>query len=98
MRAARAYARLEQPELGAALELSLSTIRRMEGARREITTDELLEIARICKVPVEFMLDDFAVIEQVREQRELLLGIRDEIVDEVRKVAERGGKRKRNAA
>lgn len=59
IRAARAYCKLSQPELAERLGVSLATVKRIEGGKRPVSTDELIAIAEACKVPVAFMLHGF---------------------------------------
>ena len=56
VRAARAWANMSQPELARLLEMSLSSLRRIEQEARDVTTNELLHIGEVCNVPRNFML------------------------------------------
>ena len=56
--AARAYAGLGQPELGARLKLGRTTIWQIERGQRYPKPGELLHIARICGVSDEFFERD----------------------------------------
>lgn len=60
IRVARAWADLSQVRLAQELDLSVQTIKRIELGRRDVSTDELLTIARVCRVPERFMLRGFA--------------------------------------
>ena len=55
LRAARGYAGLRQPELAAALGVSLATLSRMENGRTTVSDNTRREVAAICGVPATFM-------------------------------------------
>lgn len=59
IRAARAYAAMSQPQLGAVLGVSAATVKRMEVGSRATTPEELLMIAQTCRVPRAFFADGF---------------------------------------
>jgi len=61
VRAARAFADLEQRDLAEALELSVATIRRIERGGRTASAPELIHIGEVCGVPREFMLHGFTL-------------------------------------
>ena len=56
VRAARGWANMSQPELAAALEMSVASVRRIEQERRDVSTAELVHIGEVCGVPRKFML------------------------------------------
>jgi len=60
MRAARAFADLDQAEFAKKLGVSVVTIKRMERGSREISLDDLHALADLCDVPREFMEAGFA--------------------------------------
>jgi transcriptional regulator with XRE-family HTH domain len=47
---------MSQPELAAALEMSVASVRRIEQERRDVSTAELVHIGEVCGVPRKFML------------------------------------------
>lgn len=55
MRAARAFADLDQAEFAKLLGVSVVTIKRMERGTREISLDDLYALADRCAVPRDFM-------------------------------------------
>lgn len=56
VRAARAYAGLEQADVAAALDISVSTVARMEAGQRTLRLPEAHMLARVCDVPLAFLL------------------------------------------
>lgn len=60
IRAARAFAGLDQQTLATHFGVSKVTIKRMERGERETSMDELAEIAALCRVPLAFMVNGFA--------------------------------------
>jgi transcriptional regulator with XRE-family HTH domain len=60
VRAARAYADLNQAAMAHALGRSVNTFKRIEAGEREATADELVAIAERCGVPLGFLYDGFA--------------------------------------
>lgn len=59
LRAARAYADMSRADMAKALGLSETTVKRMEGGQRRLTSDDLETIARVCGVPLAFLLEGF---------------------------------------
>jgi transcriptional regulator with XRE-family HTH domain len=59
MRAARAFAGIDQAALAEHLDVAVITIKRMERGSREITLDDCRAIADRCGVPYAFMEDGF---------------------------------------
>ena len=60
VRAARAYADLDQRQLGEALGKSVYTVKRLERGMRDISDAELQAVAKVCKVPLSFLVTGFA--------------------------------------
>jgi transcriptional regulator with XRE-family HTH domain len=56
LRAARAYANLNQPELAERIGVSPATYKRAELGERPVSTEELLKIAHACGVPPSYLL------------------------------------------
>lgn len=90
-RAARAYADLSQEDLASRLGVDAQTIKRREAGRQDPKKAELIAVAAVCGVPLEFMehgwgavgTDELAglVIEQnglLERQSGILEEIRDE--------------------
>lgn len=82
VRAARGYAGLSKPALGAKLEISKNTLWRTEAGKRYPKDSELRALARICKVPIWFFFADFDQLEGIsppdageRFQQELEEGV-----------------------
>lgn len=81
VRAARAYADIDQPTVAKALGVSTISVKRMERGSRTISLEDLHTLADLCGVPLAFMTDGFpsptdgdtnGLIESVRkQQREL---------------------------
>jgi transcriptional regulator with XRE-family HTH domain len=61
-RAARAWANLSQIELAKELGLGVATVKRREGGEADPKRGELIALAEICDVPIEFLLDGFKAI------------------------------------
>jgi transcriptional regulator with XRE-family HTH domain len=59
IRAARAFAGLQQSEVADALDVSTATLKRMESGQRTVSLDERYRIADLCGVPRPFMDDGF---------------------------------------
>ncbi|HEY3020992.1 MAG TPA: helix-turn-helix transcriptional regulator [Solirubrobacteraceae bacterium] len=59
MRAARAYAGLDQAEVAQKLGKSVGTYKRMEQGTRPVSKPERTKIAQLCGVPIEFMDEGF---------------------------------------
>jgi transcriptional regulator with XRE-family HTH domain len=59
IRAARAFAGLDQADFAKALGVSVVTVKRMESGKRETSLDDLHLLADLCKVPREFMAEGF---------------------------------------
>lgn len=59
MRAARAFADLDQADFAKLLGVSVVTIKRMERGTRDISLDELYALADLCDVPRDFMQAGF---------------------------------------
>lgn len=78
VRAARGYADLTQPELADRLGLEKQSIVRTEGGSRDPKKAELIAIAHICGVPVEFMTGGFGQVTR-DELRDLLERIEDHL-------------------
>lgn len=62
IRAARAFAGLDQADFASALGVSVVTVKRMEKGTRETSLDDLRLLADLCKVPHEFMEEGFAAM------------------------------------
>lgn len=84
IRAARAHAGIDQAAVAQLFGVSVGTIKRMESGKREITTDEMLAVAELCNVPVEFMLSGFESIQAAPVTLEEASRLRDEIAEMVR--------------
>lgn len=98
-RAARAYADLSQEALAGRLGLDAQTIKRRESGKQEPKTAELIAVAAVCGVPLEFMQRGWGVLEAddirvllaeqsdiLRELRELLSGESGELLPAIREV------------
>jgi transcriptional regulator with XRE-family HTH domain len=59
VRAARAFAGLEQAEVAQALEVSVGTYKRIEQGARPASKPERTRIAALCGVPIGFMESGF---------------------------------------
>lgn len=81
VRAARAYAGLDQAEIARCLGVSTGTIKRLEAGKREVTLEEMMVVADRCDVPPVFMLVGFGAAPLTLEQGQQL---RDEITEAVR--------------
>lgn len=67
VRAARAYASIDQETLATAASTSRATITRIEAGRRRINTDEQRAIASACNLPVEWFHADFGRLGELTE-------------------------------
>lgn len=63
IRAARAFADLDQADFAQALGVSVVSIKRMERGTRDISLDDLYALAELCDVPRQFMEHGFVVDE-----------------------------------
>jgi transcriptional regulator with XRE-family HTH domain len=89
IRAARAFAGLDQADFAKALGVSVVTVKRMEGGKRETSLDDLHLLADLCGVPREFMAEGFApgslaqsaVVDELHELREAFLAALDSRMD-----------------
>jgi transcriptional regulator with XRE-family HTH domain len=61
-RAARVYAGLGQQELGDALGVDRQTVGKRESGEQEAKKAELIAVAHVCEVPVEFLLGGFPAL------------------------------------
>lgn len=61
VRAARAYADLDQEQLARHLHVSISTVARIESNERALGLDEARLISERCGVPISFLLEGFAL-------------------------------------
>jgi transcriptional regulator with XRE-family HTH domain len=68
VRAARAYAALEQSDVARALDKSVATYKRMEQGTRPVSRAEGTVIAAMCGVPTSFMESGFEALGE-REQK-----------------------------
>lgn len=82
VRAARAFAGLDQQAVADHFKVSKVTVKRMERGERDTSLDELAEIAALCGVPVGFMLHGFAEDDAQSELVALAAArlLRDEVV------------------
>lgn len=87
VRAARAYCGIDQAELSRALDVSLNTIKRMEGAHRDISHEELEAVASRCGVPLSFLLGGFERV--IDEAQDMSAETIREMRDEIRELFER---------
>lgn len=62
IRAARAYAKLNQEELAKALGQSPVTIKRIEAGAKDVSIEDLWAIADKCNVPREFLISGFETV------------------------------------
>lgn len=89
IRAARAFAGLDQADFAKALGVSVVTVKRMESGKRETSLDDLHLLADLCKVPREFMAEGFAsgslahstVVDELHDLREALIQALDSRMD-----------------
>jgi transcriptional regulator with XRE-family HTH domain len=89
IRAARAFADLDQAAFAKELGVSVVTIKRMERGARETSLDDLHQLADLCGVPREFMAEGFAsgssahsaVVEELHELRAAFLQALDARMD-----------------
>jgi transcriptional regulator with XRE-family HTH domain len=89
IRAARAFAGLDQADFAKALRVSVVTVKRMESGKRDTSLDDLYLLADLCGVPREFMADGFvsvsgshlAVVDELHNLREALLQALDSRMD-----------------
>jgi transcriptional regulator with XRE-family HTH domain len=89
IRAARAFAGLDQADFAKALGVSVVTVKRMESGKRETSLDDLHLLADLCGVPREFMAEGFAsgsaaqisVADELQEMRESLIQALDTRMD-----------------
>lgn len=65
IRAARAYAGLDQADFAKALDVSVVTVKRMEGGKRDTSLDDLYLLADLCKVPRRFMEEGWTIAHEV---------------------------------
>lgn len=75
IRAARAYADLDQPTIAQTLGVSTVTVKRMERGQREIKLEDLHAIAEVCGVPVEFMTEGFEAAALPPDTRQVIAAI-----------------------
>lgn len=73
IRAARGYAGLKQPELAAALGVSVETMSRMENGRTTIPETTLRAVGEACGVPDTFMRAGFAPLAKPMTETEVRL-------------------------
>lgn len=59
VRAARAYADKDQSAIADVLGLSVQTVKRLERGLRDISEDEMRDIAELCDVPLAFLVHGF---------------------------------------
>jgi transcriptional regulator with XRE-family HTH domain len=89
IRAARAFAGLDQADFAKALGVSVVTVKRMEGGKRETSLDDLHLLADLCGVPREFMAEGFAsgslahatVVDELHDLREAFIRALDARMD-----------------
>jgi transcriptional regulator with XRE-family HTH domain len=89
IRAARAFADLDQAAFAKELGVSVVTIKRMERGARDTSLDELHKLADLCGVPREFMAEGFAygssaqsaVVDELHELRAAFLQALDSRMD-----------------
>jgi transcriptional regulator with XRE-family HTH domain len=81
VRAARAFAGIDQQTVADHFGVSKVTVKRMERGERETSLDELAELARLCHVPLGFMINGFAEDDVQGESVALAAGmlLRDEV-------------------
>ena len=65
LRAARAFADLDQAEFAKCLGVSVVTIKRMERGTREISLDDCYALAKLCGVPRWFVDTDWQGFEEL---------------------------------
>jgi transcriptional regulator with XRE-family HTH domain len=66
LRAARAFADLDQADFAEALGVSVVTIKRMERGARDVPLDDLYALAKLCGVPRWFVDTDWQVIDELQ--------------------------------
>jgi transcriptional regulator with XRE-family HTH domain len=81
IRAARAFAGIDQAAVAEALGVSVITVKRMERGARDVPLDELQKLAEICEVPREFLEHGFLKVAHHGTSAENLREIQTNIID-----------------
>lgn len=84
IRAVRAHANRTQAEVAQLFGVSVGTVKRMESGRREISLEEMIQVAELCEVPAVFMLYGFESIQAAPMTHAEAQELRDEIAGLVR--------------
>jgi len=80
VRAARAYADLDQADVAKALNISTQSVKRMERGARDVSDQELKTMAVLFDVPLGFLRDGFAgVLPSGRDLETAIIELREEM-------------------
>jgi transcriptional regulator with XRE-family HTH domain len=93
LRAARAFAKRQQHHIAQHLDVHTQTVKRWERAETPISDERLFAVADYCGVPRRFMLDGFALeqeLQTVSAERDALREEFTATIDRVREATELG--------